>query len=138
MGDFDQRFVARVLAFVRGEADTPDIEGSGLRITVGLTSTVVHEPAGLPVVTPSAADIARGLLSHHERDTARDWAKVMLTLNLIDLVALERAGDAGERLLDALWSASAEEPIAPAVLDGARELESPRCVEQARDASSDV
>jgi hypothetical protein len=122
MSDFDDRFVAQVLAFVRGETDTPDIEGSGLRITVAATSTVVHEPAGLPVVTPWAADIARGLLSHHDRDTARDWAKVMLTLQLIDFIELERAGDAGELLLNALWSASAEEPIAPAVLDGAREL----------------
>lgn len=118
----DDRFVAQVLAFVRGEADTPDVEGSGLQITVGAAGTVVDEPAGLPVVTPSAADIARGLLRHHDRDTARDWAKVMLGLTLIDFIELERAGDAGERLLDALWSASAEEPIAPAVLDGVRDL----------------
>jgi hypothetical protein len=122
MSDFDDRFVAQVLAFVRGEADTPDLEGSGLQITVGATSTVVHEPDGLPVVTPSAVDIARGLLSHHDRDTARDWAKVMLTLNLIDFIELEHAGDAGEGLLDALWSASAEEPIAPATLVAVREL----------------
>jgi hypothetical protein len=40
---------------------------------------------------------------------ARDWAKVMLTLNLIDFIELEHAG---ERLLDALWSASADAPIA--------------------------
>jgi hypothetical protein len=102
MSDFDDRFVAQVLAFVRGEAETPDIEGSGLRITVGTTSTAVHEPAGLPVVTPATADIAQGLLTHHDRGTARDWAKVMLTLNLIDFVELERAEDGGERLLDAL------------------------------------
>jgi hypothetical protein len=122
MSDFDDRFVARVLAFVRGEADTPNIEGTGLQITVGTAGTVVHEPADLPVATPSAADIALGLVRHHDRDTARDWAKVVLTLNLIDLAALEHAGDAGERLLDALWSASAEEPIAPAALDDARDL----------------
>jgi hypothetical protein len=122
MSDFDDRFVTQVLAFVRGEADSPDIDGTALRITVGTTSTVVHEPDGLPVVTPLAADIAQGLVSHHDRGTARNWAKVLLSLNLIDLIELERAGDAGTQLLDALWSTAADEPIAPAVLDGAREL----------------
>jgi hypothetical protein len=121
VSDFDDRFAAQVLAFVRGEADTPDVEGSGLRITVGTAGTRVEEPAGLPDVTPAMADVAQGLVTHHDRGTSRDWAKVVLTLMLIDLAALETTDD-GERLLDALWSASAEEPIAPAALDAARDL----------------
>jgi hypothetical protein len=116
VSDVNDRFAAQLLAFVRGDADVLDLPGSGLEITVGPTSTVVHEPAGLPAVRPSAADVARGLVTHLDRGTARNWAKVMLMVTSIDL------DDAGDRLLDALWSASAEEPIAPAVLDAAREL----------------
>ncbi len=76
---------------------------------------MVDEPDGLSVVTPLVVDVAQGLVSHHDHGTA--W--VVLSLNLIDLIELEHAG---ERLLDALWSAAAEEPIAPAVLDGAQAL----------------
>jgi hypothetical protein len=116
VSDVDECSRSQLLAFVRGEADISDLAGAGLEITVGSWSTVVHEPAGLPTVTPEAADVARGLVTHLDRGTARDWAKVMLMITSIDL------DDVGERFLDALWAAAAEEPIAPAVLDAAREL----------------
>jgi hypothetical protein len=71
----------------------------------------VDLPADVPVVELPRSDLAHGLLRHWSRGTSlQEWATVVLAVDVIQFV--ERESPSEDRLLEALWSASAGEPIA--------------------------
>lgn len=113
---------ALVLAFVRGEVDSSDLAALGVSIRCSESGCVVDEPEGVPVVSPSVADVAQGIVVNWARSTGlRDWARAVLAANFIDLSALEDGAE-GEQVLDALWDASAGGIELDAVVDRLRVL----------------
>lgn len=113
-----------VRAVVRGDADISDLSAVGVSIRCTDEYCAVDEPAGFPIAVPTIDEIATGTLVHWARSTGlRDWARVVLSANFVDLTALENQRD-GQGVLDILWSASAGEEIEPADLDLLRSLAS--------------
>lgn len=105
---------------LRGEVDIErlthigveiEADGGGLRI-----STAVQHADEFTL-----ADLATELVTHWARGTSvRRWASVIL---MVDAFQFEEAESEEEQiLLDALWTASAGEPIDDAALNLAREL----------------
>lgn len=114
---------AAATAFVRAETEWPVLEMLGLQLDLGESTLKIDEPAGVPVISPRAEDIALGLAGAYGRGNTwlRDWARVLLASNFIDLVALEDHPQ-GELLLGAIWAAAAGEGIDEHALDIARRL----------------
>jgi hypothetical protein len=78
-------------------------------------------PADCPVVRPSAADVALGLVALLDSPDLRQWSAVVLGLGNIDLDDVNQHVH-GPALLDALWDASCGHPIDVSALLAARAL----------------
>src|SRR5437879_855126 len=92
-----------VLAFVRGETGWDGLARLGLVRSAGETEVQIAIPANFPVVRPTIADVAAGLIS--QQGTQRqEWASVLLAIN-VDLADLEH-DQRGAALLEAIWDAA--------------------------------
>ena len=92
------------MAFVRGESNWRSLEELGLQFEFG-AQVRVSVPSGTPVLRPNLTDVAAGYLSQADDDARRQWAAVLLAID-IDFANLEQEG-AWPRLLEAIWDASA-------------------------------
>jgi hypothetical protein len=118
---------SQVLEFIRGDRDELDPAGMGITVVVTDASVALHEPAGVPSVTPTLADVATGLVVQYARSLdLQDWARLVLAAGFIDLSALE-SDDSGHVILEALWWASEGAPLPPETI---------RVIEAAASASS--
>jgi hypothetical protein len=95
-----------VLSVVRGDSHWSALHRLGVEVRFATDRCVIEEPAGTPVVRPSVADVAAGLLRHASRgQDPREWACVVLGCTFIDFSAVE-AHERGDWLLEALWQAA--------------------------------
>jgi hypothetical protein len=112
-----------VRGFVRGDIDWLSLEALGVKVDLDEDVARLEAPAGIPGFVPSLGDVAAGVLkaasSHAPAPDGRDWARVLLNANFIDLVALEGSID-GEQLLEAIWTLAAGEQLDEAAIDVAR------------------
>lgn len=107
-----QQPLSLVLDVVSGKAPWSELRRVGLSISF-MDDGCDCEGAGFVVATPTVPDIAAGFvrLSWGSGTELRRWASVMLAASaVIDLGALESHPD-GERMLSAIWDASAGVPI---------------------------
>ena len=112
-----------VLGVVRGEIPWRELQRVGLSISF-MDDGCDCEGAGFVVAKPVVPDIAAGFarLSDGSDVELRRWACVMLAASaVIDLSALEDHPD-GERVLSAIWDASAGVPIDAATIATIRSL----------------
>jgi hypothetical protein len=107
--------------FVRGDADWLSLEELGVKVDLDEDGLRVEEPAETPVFVPGLGDIAAGVLkaASGHASNGRDWARVLLNANFIDLVALEDNID-GEKLLETIWALAADEEPNEEAIDVAR------------------
>jgi hypothetical protein len=100
--------------FVRGLRTWQDLELTG--VTVAFTEDgCVCKGKGLAVVMASAEDVAEGMqrMRTASETAFRRWASALLAASaVVDLADLETHAY-GETLLNALWDASAGEPLTP-------------------------
>lgn len=110
-----------LLAFIRGDADASRLEEVGLRLTFTDVGFRVDQLARVEVVTPTRADIARGLLAGYAGWTdLKAWASVLLGATVIDLVALEILDE--DPILEAIWAAAAGEKLSSTALSAAHKI----------------
>jgi hypothetical protein len=111
------------MAFIRGERPWRDLEPLGLRIAFSDDRCEIQ--GSTSVVTPTIKDLARGLLNHISDPVhLRQWAAVVLAgSEFIDLKQIERDPQ-GELIIDALWEASAGDPVPEAAVATATRLAS--------------
>jgi hypothetical protein len=112
-----------VTAFVRGDANWSVLAELGVQIELEDSGVRLHEPAGLPAVVPGIADVAAGFVRSLELggQEQREWARVLLAANFIDLFALENDPN-GDALLEAIWSASQGDEVDEGDVALAKEL----------------
>ncbi len=112
-----------VIGFVRGDADPTELTRTGLQLELSGSGVQLEEPPGIPVVSPSASDVASGLLARwaHGGEPLAVWGRVLLAANFIDLKALEDHPEGG-LLLDAVWDAAGGAEINERAIDVARRL----------------
>ena len=104
--------VKLIIAVARGERPWTELESLGVKIRFGDDGCVI-EGDGTAVASPSAPDVARGLMANLVKKTGdlRHWAGVVLAASmLIDLSDVE-SHEEGDALLGALWDASFGEPL---------------------------
>ena len=107
-------------AFVRGEASTDALARLGYNLTSEVGGLRLDAPASEGVELP-LAELAAGLLRQWVLGTTlREWAAVVLMLSDVRFQEAESPDE--DRLLDALWSASAGEPVPDDALRLARQL----------------
>jgi hypothetical protein len=107
-------------AFVRGEVSTDALAPLGYNLTGEVGARCLDSSVTTSVELP-LADLAAGLLRQWAMGTTvREWASVVLMLSNVQFLEAESHDE--ERLLDALWSASAGEPVSDDVLTLARQL----------------
>jgi hypothetical protein len=114
----DDAYVLR--AFVRGELSTDALARLGYSLTGQVGALRLDAPVSEGVELP-LAELAAGLLRQWVLGTTlREWAAVVLMLS--DVQFQEAKSTDEDRLLDALWSASAGEPVPDDALRLARQL----------------
>jgi hypothetical protein len=107
-------------AFVRGEVPTDALAHLGYNLTGQVGALRLDAPVIEGVELP-LADLAAGLLRQWALGTTlREWAAVVLMLSDVQFQEAESPDE--DRLLDALWSASAGEPVPDHALRLARQL----------------
>lgn len=113
----------RMLRAIRGEEEMADaVAAIGIETHEEHQSLTLDVPSDVPVVVPSVADIARGLLAMWARGGSdlQGWAQHVLALVDIDLVKVEDH-PSGELILDGIWDAAAGNEIDDRALAAARE-----------------
>jgi hypothetical protein len=96
-------------AFVHGEVSTDALARLGYNLTGQVGALRLNAPVAEGVELP-LADLAAGLLRQSALGTTlREWAAVVLMLSDVQFQEAESTDE--DRLLDALWSASAGEPV---------------------------
>ena len=106
MGD-DDAVTELVRRVVRGESSYRELTSVGFEISLDPPAL---RGGSMPLGDLSLSDLATGLLHHWTLGTElRDWAIVMLMASDIQFVEAETPDE--EALLDAVWSASANEPL---------------------------
>jgi hypothetical protein len=114
----------QVLEFIRGERQEIDFASMGIRVSMSDQAIWIEEPPGVPMVRPSLSDVGMGLLVNYARSTSlRDWARLLLTANFIDLAVLE-GSETGQTLLEALWQASEGVELPESAVSAARAVAS--------------
>lgn len=108
-----------VRAFIRGETGWDTLAKLGLTRSQSPNGVVIAIPADFPVVRPSLAEVASGLISH-EAAQRQEWATLLLALDNVDLVDLEH-DSRGPTLLEAIWDA-ARGRVSDSALDEARAI----------------
>jgi len=107
-------------AFVRGEVSTDALARLGYNLTSEVGGLRLDAPVSGGVELP-LADLAAGLLRQWALGTTlREWAAVVLMLSDVQFQEAESPDE--DRLLDAVWSASAGEPVPDDALRLARQL----------------
>jgi hypothetical protein len=107
-------------AFVRGEVSTDAVTRLGYNVMGEVGGLCLDAPVREGVELP-LADLAAGLLRQWALGTTlRQWAAVVLMLPEVQFQEAE--GPDEDQLLDALWSASAGEPVPDDALRLARQL----------------
>jgi hypothetical protein len=107
-------------AFVRGEVSTDALARLGYNLTGQVGALRLDAPVSEGVELP-LADLAAGLLRQWALGTTlREWAAVVLMLSDVQFQEAESTDE--DRLVDALWSASAGEPVPDDALRLARHL----------------
>lgn len=112
-----------VLDFVQGRRSWRDLEFVGVTVSF-MDDGCDCDGQGTIVVAPSAPDIALGLLQkmREPAPALQRWASVVLAASaVIDLKHLGEVPD-GELLLEAVWEASAGQPIDDASVKFAESL----------------
>jgi hypothetical protein len=105
---------------VRGEVSYRELSAVGFDLTID--PPTLRGPS-LHIGELPLRDLAIGLLHHWTRGTdLHDWATVMLMASDIQFVEAESEDEAA--LLDALWAASANEPLTEAAIAVARRVAS--------------
>jgi hypothetical protein len=114
---------AFVLAVVRGEVPVDAVSRIG--IDIDYEDGFYKLRSGNPdvTVTPSASDIALGILRYSSRnkDDIRKWAFFVLAETIMDFSGLE-VHPQGDLLISALWDASFEGRISSKTVDLAQRL----------------
>jgi hypothetical protein len=115
---------ALLRGLVRGDEDPFDVVRRLGGIVSGSAGSLrLQLDPDFPTVELPLSDLAHGLLVHCSRgSTLQQWASVALCLNAIQFVEAESPEE--DRLLEALWDASAGQPIADHDLSLARTLTS--------------
>jgi hypothetical protein len=107
---------------VRGEEDPrAAVEALGIKFHDSSGAMALEVPADVDVVELPLSDLARGLLAHWTRGTSlREWASLVLMLDIIQFFEAESPEE--DRLVKALWAASAGEDLDEGSLAVARAL----------------
>lgn len=117
-----------ILKVVRGEKPLADLKAAGVSLRFRKLdhrsreiNVKPHYEASL-VVSPTAVDLAKGLLSYQGRPKdLQDWGSFVLGADLIELEPLESDPD-GDIILNAVWDAGFEGRLSHEGAQAARRL----------------
>ena len=101
---------------VRGEADVDRLTEFGVRYWYSSHAFHMTFSGAMPVLAPDLADFATGVLAYWARsgDEAQLWARLILGAD-IDAQSLNES-EAGDQILEAIWSLTEGAPLSEETL----------------------
>jgi hypothetical protein len=111
-----------IMGFIRGQYSWMKLASVGMTIRFQDYGCVV-EGSGKVVVSPTAVDIAQGFYHFNsDVEALQQWATVMLTASAIIDFAVVEQHPSSELLIEALWDASATQPLSKDAVEIIRQL----------------